>query len=1165
MNALFATDAISSPRALLVGGDVPFWAPLREALSDCKGFHLHGPYQLSEQEELALAYAPHLILLAVNDNQLPDLTCLERLLVGGASLVVVSHGNRPEMRPVLFSKGVVDWLVLDALPDPLELMARLNHHGQLAGMVRDKQLEQRKFEALRRLRRAIQAGQDCTVDRLQADCEQVLYQSACEMLVERIGFRLAWVGLAEESPGHPVRPVAQAGYEDAYLGTLNLTWDDTPRGRGPTGFAIRTGRPAMAQNIINDPTFGPWRQEALKRGYASSLALPLRVGEGRVTGALNLYADEPDAFDSEEVWLLEQMANQLALGATNMRVRAERNRMALDWKSSQDALQESRSMLQAILDYSPEVIFLKNVEGRYLLINKRHEALFHISRSEISGKTDFDSFPEEVARKLIANDQLVRTQGSPIQVEEQVPHDDGEMHTYIVSKFPLLDDANQVYAICGIATDITDRKRAEAKLQESEERYRALVELSQEAILVNSKDVIIFANPACARLLKAPTPDALVGMSVNDIIHPDYVNSIRRRARSVMERGEVAPLMEQQLVAMDGSILEVESIGGLIRYSGREAVQVVMRDITERKRAQEALHLARYSLENMRDAAYWITREGAVFDANRAALQALGYARDELLSLRVSDIFSESPKGGRWDQKWLEIAEAGAIKVTTIQRCKNGDDIPVVLSINHVTLGDRELHFVSAIDITEQRRLEAAMIQAKREAEAANQAKSAFLATMSHEIRTPLNAILGIGEVILEGPLDQEQRSYMETVDKAGKSLLSLINDVLDISKIEAGEMELELSAFNLRHEVTEALKIVRPEVGEKALRLVMDADSGVPDWVMGDPGRLRQILINLIHNAVKFTEKGRVTVHVQPLLPPLVQFEVSDTGIGIPEEKLQSIFSSFSQADASNTRCYGGVGLGLAICRRLVEHMGGEIEVVSREGQGAMFRFAISLESVETPEGDTVSHGGHEGSRLDTVARNDLGVSTLLAERGVSNERRHESRCRRAAERRQDSRRIGQRRRVIRRGDDSLQLGPHQQNGIHKRVLVAEDSSDNRLLIRAFLKKFPVELVMAENGAEAVALFEKELFHLVLMDLQMPVMDGYEATRRIRIHEAKHPQRHKQAIPIVVLTAHAIREVSHKARMAGCDFFLTKPISKKRLLETLQNFADIANVKVQD
>ncbi len=488
--------------------------------------------------------------------------------------------------------------------------------------------------------------------------------------------------------------------------------------------------------------------------------------------------------------------------------------------------------------------------------------------------------------------------------------------------------------------------------------------------------------------------------------------------------------MEQQLVAMDGSIVEVESCGGRIRYSGRDAVQVVIRDISERKRAEQA------------------------------------------------------------------------------------------------------------------------MLAAKREAEAANLAKSAFLATMSHEIRTPLNSILGINEVILEGDLDVEQRNYLNIVSQAGKSLLAIISNVLDISKIEAGEMDLESIPVNLRDCIREAMAIVRPQIGGKDLHLVMEVEPDVPAWVMGDPGRLRQILLNLIGNAVKFTEQGSIGVHLRRH-PHGVRFSVHDSGIGIPPDKLESIFSSFFQADASNTRRYGGAGLGLTICRRLVEQMNGTIKVNSLPEEGTSFIFTLPLRQVDAPEANALFK---EGSTLKQPftppASSDQDQVDMLPENIP--DRRGPQR-RRMKDRRSRTRRIGERRLQTLRTTDTAMAPTREISPATYRILVVEDSPDNQQLIRAYLKKRPYELVMAENGAEALARFEQERFHIVLMDLQMPVMDGYEATRRIRQLEAQHLKR--TPTPIIVLTAHATREVSHSARQAGCNFYLTKPISKGRLMETLENY----------
>lgn len=388
------------------------------------------------------------------------------------------------------------------------------------------------------------------------------------------------------------------------------------------------------------------------------------------------------------------------------------------------------------------------------------------------------------------------------------------------------------------------------------------------------------------------------------------------------------------------------------------------------------------------------------------------------------------------------------------------------------------------------------------EAERANTAKSQFLANMSHEIRTPMNAIIGFSEVLGEEPLAERQKEYVSMILDSGKNLLQLINDILDFSKIEAGRLKTEKIECDIRSLLANVESLMNPAAKHKQLELRIECADDVPNTIITDPVRLRQCLINLVGNAIKFTEQGYVKIGVRQIVKenkPFVEFEIADTGIGIPAEKLNAVFNAFTQADGSTTRKYGGTGLGLAITKQLIGLMGGDISVESEPSKGSTFRLVVPVDTA----------GWQQSER------------TSFADAHISK-------------------------------DDGREHQNNLQSEFSGRVLVAEDSQTNQALMKLLLEKLGFVVTIAADGLEAIEAVKNQHFDLIFMDMQMPEMNGYTATKRLRALGIK--------TPIIAMTASIDEEDEKECAAAGCDVYVTKPIDRNRLIKIVSGYLEAAS-----
>jgi PAS domain S-box-containing protein len=603
-------------------------------------------------------------------------------------------------------------------------------------------------------------------------------------------------------------------------------------------------------------------------------------------------------------------------------------------------------------------------------------------------------------------------------------------------------------------------------------------------------ELVARAKALSAELGTEITPgfDALVfkaSREIEDIYELTYIRKDGTRLPAVVS---VTALRDAQNVIIGYLLIGTDN-------TARKLVEAEQRKLDQRLRDQQ--FYTRSLIESNIDALMTTDPSGIITDVNKQMEALTGCTRDELIGAPFKNYFTDPLRAEAAIKLVLSEKKVTDYELTARAR----DGTKTVVSYNATTFYDRDRTlqgvFAAARDVTERKRVEMELKQAKAAAESASRTKSDFLASMSHEIRTPMNAIMGIADLLAKTALTPEQDKYVQIFRRAGDNLLNLINDILDLSKVEASQLELERTGFSLKDHMEKVIEMVAARAEEKGLTLAWEIAPGIPSDLLGDPTRLRQVLLNLVGNAIKFTESGHVSVRValdpDSAQQPVLRFTISDTGIGIPSEKLNRVFERFTQADSSTTRRFGGSGLGLTICKRLVELMGGRIWVESVVGEGSIFSFLAPFEI----------WAGAEAER----AASPVGIHA----------------------------------------DEPLRA---------LRILLAEDSSDNCMITMAYLEDTPYRLEIAETGALACEMFAAGDYDLILMDRQMPVMDGLTATRKIRAWELAN---NRAPTPIIALTASALKGDREMCLAAGCTAFLTKPIKQEVLLQAIREHSKMA------
>jgi PAS domain S-box-containing protein len=698
---------------------------------------------------------------------------------------------------------------------------------------------------------------------------------------------------------------------------------------------------------------------------------------------------------------------------------------------------------------------------------------------------------------------------------------DGTRFPAVVSVTALRDAAGTIIGYLLIGTDNTARKAAEEALLQAGALQSAIFNSANfSSIATDAQGVIQIFNVGAERMLGYTAAEVTNTITPADISDPQELIA-RALALSAELATAITPgfealvfkasrgiedIYELTYIRKDGTRLPAvvsvtalrDGLDVIIGYlligtdnTARKLVEQEQKQSDQRLRDQQ--FYTRSLIESNIDALMTTDPAGIITDVNKQMEALTGCTRDELIGAPFKDCFTDPNRAEAGIKRVLNEKSVTDYELTA--RARDGKQ--TVVSYNATTFYDRNSTlqgvFAAARDVTERKRFEQELQLAKAAAESASRTKSDFLASMSHEIRTPMNAIMGIADLLAKTSLTPEQDKYVQIFRRSGDNLLNLINDILDLSKVESAQLDLEQIGFSLGDHLEKVIEMVLPRAQEKSLVLACKIAPSVSNDLVGDSTRLRQVLLNLLGNAIKFTETGQISLMVEPdqdgSMPNVLRFTVTDTGIGIADEKLATVFERFAQADSSTTRRFGGSGLGLTISKRLVELMGGRIWVCSEIGVGSTFSFVLPFEiwaTANRPVGTPIGTGS------------DAPLQPL-------------------------------------------------------RILMAEDSPGNCTIALAYLEDTPYQIDVAETGLIACEMFKTGHYDLVLMDRQMPVMDGLTATRTLRAWERTNG---RPATPIIALTASALKGDRETCLAAGCTAYLTKPIKQDVLLQAIRDYS---------
>jgi PAS domain S-box-containing protein len=938
-----------------------------------------------------------------------------------------------------------------------------------------------------------------------------LFREVCRIAVENGKFRMAWIGLVD-AEGKTIKPAVFAGNNNGYLEWLkHINIAEGPEGSGPTGLAFRQGKHYVSNDIGNDPHMSPWKDEALRRGYLSSIAMPLK-NKHITIGCFNLYSDSTNFFNEEEISLLKEIVDNIMFAIEAIDAEEERKQFEI-------SLAKSEIHFRSISENSHTGIFIIQ-DDHYQYCNPSMARMFGYTHEEILASNPNDIVPVD-QRDFVAgliNDHLQRNKRSFRFEIPGVKKDGTLIDLLILGGFAAYE--NEVVVI-GNILEMTELKKTEASLRKAEKYFRHLIEKAPDGVsLISPSGEMIYASPSAKRIMGHGVTDNNLP-NPNTSTHPDDLpRVIEAIQKTIMNPNEVVTIEYRfQTKTNDWKWIE-STFTNQFHEEGIEAIVINFKDISERKLneiKQEVIYNiaeAVNTTHNLDELIQFIRLElRKILDTTNFFVALYNESSDTItlpFYVDKKDAYSSFPAGKTMTGYLIKQKESIFVKHHEIETLVKEGVVETIGSTSKVWLGvplkvnglvtgaivvqsydDEHAYTLEDLDFLEfasstisiaidRKKGEEDLLVAMQQAMESDKLKSAFLTNMSHEIRTPMNAIMGFADLLPDSDTEEKDK-YAEIIRKSSSQLLSLIDDIVYLSRLQSERMPLQNQGFMPAEMIRDLFEMFNHPQIKKNLTIIGTIP---PDYeqiiINSDKSKIKQVLTNLTSNAIKYTYEGSVEIGFG-IIANHVEFFVQDTGIGIPEKEMEHIFDSFFRGERVISEAIGGTGLGLNIAKELVELMGGQINVQSGVNLGSRFYFTIPLELSETSIWE---------------------VSIKPSIKKTWN---------------------------------------------HLNILIAEDEADNFMFLDIILADKVNRIDHALNGKIAIEMLAKERYDIVLMDLKMPVMGGIEATRKIK---SQWPD-----IPVIAQTAYALPSEKNKAFEAGCDGYLAKPIKKEILFEIINSF----------